>query len=90
MNINQLSVETYREIVWDDSDDYEVIERTIVNNYRWTSYNEIIVKELATGNYYRTNYSLGLTKQQDTRPFEDEKPTWKQVYPFEKTIIVYE
>ena len=90
MNINQLSVEICREIIWEDSDDYEVIERNIVSNYRWTSYNEIIVKELATGNYFRTYYSQGLTERQDTRPFEDEKPSWKQVYPVEKTIIVYE
>lgn len=75
---------------FDGYDDFKVIERKLIGNSRWTINYQMIFK--FAGKFYRTTYSLGATEYQDERPYEYEDGMIEcpEVFPIEKTIIVYE
>jgi len=54
-----------KDIVWDDHDEYEVIENDMVDKSRWSVHYEVVFKELATGKFYSVGYSRGATEYQD-------------------------
>lgn len=78
-----------REIVYDDHADYKVLKSDIYGTSRWAIYYRVIVQQISTGKYFRTNYSRGATEHQDHMPYEYDEPILIEVEPFEKTIIDY-
>lgn len=82
-----LTEEEAREIVYRDSEYFDVILDTITDTEldRWSTYHEIIVKRIDDNKYFRSTYSVG-----DEAPYENEHPLFTEVFPVEKTIIVYE
>jgi hypothetical protein len=78
-----------RELIWGDLPDYETVSDDIVENTRWSLVHEIIVKRKSDGKFFRDYYREGATEMQEERPFENDDPDFKEVFPVEKTIIVY-
>lgn len=82
--------ETLREMLWDEVDGFEIIETEIVDTTRWSIIHSLVFKH--DGKFYATSYSVGATENQDESPFEydPDEIECKEVFPVEKTIIVYE
>ena len=68
----------------------EVIKDDIVDTSRWAVHYIMVFK--LDGKFYETFYSRGATEYQDEDPYEydDDVIECDEVFPKEKTIIVYE
>jgi hypothetical protein len=78
-------------IVWEDTDEFKTIHNKVVDTSRWSIHYEIIVERLSDNKYFKSNYSVGATEYQDERPYEYEKyAVFKEVFPVQKTITVFE
>lgn len=80
--------EYLQDLVYDEVDG--VIKDQITDTSRWSTHHEMVFKY--EDRYYKTYYSVGSTEQQEESPFEydDDEIECKEVFPIEKTIIVYE
>ena len=86
---------TLQDLVYDygDIEDYEqytVISKDIVDTSRWSIVYKMIFQY---GNrFFQTSYRKGATECQDESPYEYESDEieCKEVFPVEKTIVVYE
>lgn len=85
-----LTKEEAREILWDGDNRFETVRKEIIETSRWSILNEIVIKRLSDGKFFADFYSVGATECQDERPWQDNEPDFKEVFPVEKTIIVYE
>ena len=79
-----------REIIANDHTDFKVVQSTLLSHSRWSLHYETIVQRFSDGKYFSTCYQVGATEQQDERPYEYETPHFKEVFPTEKTVTVYE
>lgn len=85
-----LKPEEARDILYGDSLDYEVQSDTVTGNGRWSINHKLILKHNTSNKYYRVNYSIGATENQDERPWEYGKEVvLTEVEPFEKTVTDY-
>lgn len=79
-------------LAWDDYDEEEVkiVQSELIDTTRWSLVYEMVFKK--DGKYYKTSYSTGATESQDESPYEyeDDEIECREVFPKEKTIIVYE
>ena len=62
----------------------------MVDTTRWSIIYEIVVKRLSDGKFFQDAYKVGATESQDEGPYEYSNPNFTQVFPIEKTFIVYE
>lgn len=84
----ELTKDEARAIIWDDYDgDIEVIEDDLIDTTRWSEVHNIIIKK--DGRFYQDSYSVGATEMQDEEPYEYSEPNFTEVFPVEKTVIVY-
>jgi len=62
----------------------------ITDQSRWSTFHRRVF--IHDGKYYLTHYSCGSTESQDESPYEheDDEIECEEVFPIEKTIIVYE
>ena len=80
-----------RDILYEENDNFKIISDELIDQDRWTVSSVLVVKELTTGKFFKAYYSQGATEQQDQAPFEyAEIIDWKEVFPVEKTVTVYE
>lgn len=87
----ELSKEDAKGLTWGDTpDDIRVISDEIKDNGRWSIYHYIIIQRISDGKFFGDSYSVGATEQQDERPWEYDEPNFTEVFPVEKTVIVYE
>jgi len=84
------SSETAREIIFDDDEDFRLVETEQLTNSRWSLHYRTVVKRTADGKFFATVYSKGATEYQEERPFDNDPPVFTEVFPVEKTITVYE
>lgn len=79
-----------QDLVWDDVDDGEIVLNEITDTSRWSVHYDLVFK--FGDKFYRTHYSRGATENQDESPFEWEPDEidCEEVFPTEKTVIVYE
>lgn len=72
-----------------DKDVFENIENEIVDTDQWESHHCQIFK--FGGRYYRTNYTMGLTEQQDVQPYENDydEIECEEVFALEKTVTYF-
>jgi hypothetical protein len=79
-------------VIWEDSELLELIKDDITDTGRWSVHHEMVFKDVETGKFYLTNYSIGATEQQDERPFEygPDEIECDEVAQVERTILVYE
>lgn len=85
-----LETEEAQEIVSRDHRGYEVVSEETTGNSRWSIHRKIIVKRISDGLFFESNYSEGATEMQDEAPYEYGDADFNQVFPVEKTVIVYE
>jgi hypothetical protein len=67
-----LNAEDARNVVQDDSNDFEQVETEIVDTSRWSIQYEGVFKHIASGKYYSVGWQVGATESQDESPFEYE------------------
>lgn len=78
-----------RDIVYGDSEEYDVISTEITDTFRHGNKNECIVQRISDKKYFKLYYrdSVKETCEWDDMNDDDE---YFEVFPIEKTIIVYE
>ncbi len=72
---------------------HKTIEEEIVDQRRWVTVFRRVFED--NGKFYETLFERGSTEYQDSEPYEYDKDKdgyveCKEVFPKEKTIIVYE
>ena len=77
-----------KEFLQDDGG--ETVYDKIIGTRRWSVDHERVFSY--EGRFYLTRYSEGATESQDERPYEyeDDEIECVEVFPFEKTVTVYE
>lgn len=85
-----LTGEEGRRIIYEDHEDFELVTSEIVDNSRWSILYEDVYQRLSDKKFFKTTYRKGATELQDERPYEYGDAVFKEVFPVEKTIIVYE
>ena len=86
----KLTGEQARTILWSDDCNFEVVSDDIIGKSRWSIQHEIVIKRLSDGRFFKDNYSKAATENQDESPWEYTEPDFTEVFPKEKTIIIYE
>lgn len=83
--------EDLQEMLFGDAPGIEVIEDEVEDTTRWSVIHSVVFKDLETGKFYSTGYSVGATEYQDESPFEYEPDVVKceEVEPVEVTVIQY-
>jgi hypothetical protein len=90
VNFLKLSSEVACEIVYEDSDEYTVVEDIITGKSRWSIMHDVIFMDNITGKYYKGDYSVGATESQDESPWEYVKEvTFTEVEPYNVTVVKY-
>jgi len=83
-----LSPEEARSVVYQDHEDFELVQTTIVDKTRWSVIYHGVYKHLPTNKFYSVDWSVGATEQQDESPFEyDKEVEFIEVEPREVTVI---
>ncbi len=67
------------QIVYEDHDDWEKIEETIVDQTRWNTHYEGIFRYIPTNRFYKIGYSKGSTECQDTDLFYKDEVEFYEV-----------
>lgn len=78
-------------IVYGQEPEWVVLKNEIVDQRRWVTIHEVVVKHL--DKYYFTYYEVGSTEDVDKRPFDGEgtdEPILVEVFPVERTVTEYE
>lgn len=88
----QIEKEVATDLAYGDYDNtvYEIISNKIVSKSRWSYRNELIVKTLADGKFWKSFYSQGATESQDESPYEYEEPVFEEVFPKQVEVTIYE
>jgi hypothetical protein len=87
----KLTPEDARNIVWGDSEEFKHVSEKITGTSRWSILYEKIVQRNSDNKFFKMNYRVGATESQDEQPFEYEKEVIiNEVFPVEKTIVIYE
>lgn len=77
---------------WDDFNlSFELVEVSINVKSRWIIVHEAIYKDLETGEYWFTSYSVGATECQDEGPYENDGPEilFTQAKPVQVTKTIF-
>jgi hypothetical protein len=71
--------------------EFELISEHIYDTGRWSIKYITIVKRVSDGKFFKSLYQVGATEYQDEGPYEyDSKAVFTEVFPVEKTVILYE
>jgi len=85
----KIPTELARAIVWDDSDEGELVEEGIFDSSRWSLTYKAIIKY--QDKFYKTFYRVGATEMQEEKPWEyDDFAELVEVHAVPKTIMVWE
>ena len=86
----KLTGEEGRSIIYEDHEDFELVRSEIVDNTRWSAVYEDVYQRLSDKKFFKTTYRKGATEMQDERPYEYVEALFYEVFPVEKTVLVYE
>jgi len=67
------------EIVYENHEDYKMIEEKIVDQRRWVTTWFGVFKNKVTGKHYQVCYDRGSTESQDSEPFYGEEIEFEEV-----------
>ena len=82
--------EEARTIVYEDSEDFKVIQDDILETSRWSELHKIVVQQISTSKFFDSIYSRGLTEQQDEQPYEyEDEVEFYEVYPISVITTQY-
>lgn len=86
----KLTPEEGREIVYGENDDFTIIKEKIVNRTRWFNLFNVIVQRKSDGKFFSSVYRLYHHNGEDVIAYEFKtEALFHEVFPVEKTIIVY-
>lgn len=91
-NTIELTREEARRAVYDDHENFTTVLKEIIDTRRWVSENEVILKRISDGTYWRGYYTEALTEAQEARPFDEyngDKPIFTQVEQVEVVTKVW-
>ena len=82
---------------WADEDNekfpvnFEMVQSELVDTSRWSNIHEVVYKDLDSGKFYSSTYSVGATECQDERPYENDgdEIEFAEVVPKEVIKIEY-
>ena len=81
---------------WGDDDgpypvNLELVHEDLIDTSRWSHIHERVYKDLNTGKFFHTTYSVGATECQDERPYEydGDEVEFTEVVPRETIVIEY-
>lgn len=82
---------------WADEDNekfpvnFEMVQSELVDTSRWSNIHEVVYKDLDSGKFYSSTYSVGATECQDERPYENDgdEIEFTEVVPKEVIKIEY-
>jgi hypothetical protein len=86
----RLTPDEGRSILYEDHEDFELVTSEIVDNTRWSIVYEDVYQRLSDKKFFKTTYTKGATEMQDERPYEYGGALFYEVFPVEKTVLVYE
>lgn len=88
METIKLSAREMKEIVFEDHEDFDIVENNIVGNWRHGDINECIVQRISDGKYFMIEYR---DSPKDSAMFEDMNygGTFYEVVPKEISKIIY-
>lgn len=88
METIKLSAREMKEIVYDDNENFEIVQNEIVGSWRHGDINECVVERLSDGKLFMIEYR---DSPKDSAIFEDMNGggTFYEVVPKEVTKIVY-
>jgi hypothetical protein len=84
------SKEVARELEYGSDTRFEVVENILYGHSRWSLQYRMTIKRKLDGRYFQSTYSRGATEAQYEQPFEYSDPVFSEVFPVEKSVIVYE
>ena len=82
----QLTKDEALDVLYGDHEDWEEIERQMVDTSRWSIHYEGIFRHIPSKKYYSMCWSVGATEQQDEGPFEYEEPELREVEQYDKIV----
>ena len=85
-----LTKEQADDILFGIDDQYEIVSDKIVSHKRWSVVHSIVIKRKSDGKYFKDQYEVGATENQDQNPYEYIAPNFTEVFPVTKTYIDYE
>ena len=86
----KLTEEEFEDVEY-NSDKWKEISSKITGQSRWSTFYRCVVQNLETGEFYSYRMEHGSTEYQDYNHWDDNDTIeLTQVFPVEKTIIVYE
>lgn len=90
----KFKTEVLRDLVWEDgSDNLFIASDRISGKSRWAIIHDLVFgdRSTATTHYYRIDYRVGATENQDETPFEyaGEELECQEVWPHETISIEY-
>lgn len=82
---------------WADGDNeqfpfnFEMVQSELVDTSRWSNIHEVVYKDLDSGKFYSSTYSVGATERQDESPYENDgdEIEFTEVVPKEVIKIEY-
>jgi len=85
----KLTVSELQNAVYEDSDEFELIDSEITGTFRHGNDNTAIIKRLSDNKFFKVDYRNSV---KDECKFQDMNydGEYSEVFPKEKTIIIYE
>lgn len=71
-------------------DGLEIVEDIQIGRQRWCIVHRIVVKRVSDGKFFSSKYNEPATESQEWNNWEYDEPNFTEVFPVEKTVIVYE
>jgi len=70
---------------------FEMVRSELVDTSRWSNIHEVVYKDLDSGKFYSSTYSVGATECQDESPYENDgdEIEFTEVVPKEVIKIEY-
>jgi hypothetical protein len=85
----KLTVKELQDIVYDDSENFKVIESNITGTFRHGNENEAVIKRISDGKYFEVYYRDSVKDGCDFCDMNYDGD-YEEVFKTEKTIVAYE
>jgi hypothetical protein len=85
----QVTKEEAKDIVYDDHEDWSLVEKAVVGTIRWSTQYLGYFRHNPTNTTYMLDWQEGSTESQDERPFDYTEPELVEVVQIPKTIMVW-
>lgn len=88
--IIDLSIKEASEIVYNESEDWDIVETDILGNWRHGDENTGVFRRVSDGKFFRIDWRDSVKDGCEFGDCNDGPMNAKEVFPTEKTITIYE